>query len=100
MFSLLSVSLWCPANTSASQARGSGFKYHILPFFILNSVEFPQNLIRKNSIIINYGNKCKEHCCVFSFVMGYGLQFDFGCFLARRLLIVGLVESTENEAEE
>ena len=40
MFSLLPVSLWHPAYTSDSQARGSGFKYHFLQIFILNSVEF------------------------------------------------------------
>ena len=40
MFPLLPVSLWHPANTSGSQARGSGFKYHFLQIFILNPVEF------------------------------------------------------------
>ena len=38
MVPLLPVSLWCPANTS--DLRGSGFKYHFLQIFILNSVEF------------------------------------------------------------
>ena len=40
MFSQLPVSLWHPASISDSKARGSGFKYHFLQIFILNSVEF------------------------------------------------------------
>ena len=46
------MSMWCSARASDSSARGSGFKYQFLQIFILNSVEFLQNLIRKNSIEI------------------------------------------------
>ena len=49
MFSLLPVSLWRPASTSESEARGSGFKYHFLQIFILNSVEFYRISLEKNS---------------------------------------------------
>ena len=61
MFSLLPVSLWCPANTSDSQARGSGFKNHFLQFFILNSVEFYRISLGKTRI----GMKCiPDYTCL------------------------------------
>ena len=49
VLSAVSVSV-APANTSDSQAWDSGSKYQFLQIFIVNSVEFLQNLIRKNSI--------------------------------------------------
>ena len=47
MFSLLPVSSCCCASMSESLVRGSGFKYHLLQIFVMNSVEFLQNFIRK-----------------------------------------------------
>ena len=63
MFSLLPMSLWHSASTSDSQARGSGFKYHFLQIFILNSVEFYRISLGKTRLEVFFSDnkKCKYY---------------------------------------